>query len=80
MQQQERQWRRQEHQPRQAGQEVQHRVGVAHPLEQAKATPEQRVVGAEDLHHATGPANALADVRRQAFGGQARGLRNTQIG
>ncbi|MNC10971.1 hypothetical protein D3C75_586540 [compost metagenome] len=80
MQQQERQRRGQEHQPWQAGQEVQHGVGIAHPLEQAQPTAEQRVVGTEDLHHAPGPANALADVRRQALGGQAGRLRNAQVG
>ncbi|MCY1284180.1 hypothetical protein D9M70_330740 [compost metagenome] len=48
-----------------------HRVQVAQPLRQLEATPEQRVVAAEDLRHAARPAHALADVQAQALGGQA---------
>ncbi len=80
VQQQERQRCGQEHQPRDAGQEVQHRVGVAEALEQAQALAQQRVVDAEDLHHAARPADALVDVGAEAVGGQARGLRNAQVG
>ncbi|MNF95618.1 hypothetical protein D3C84_783810 [compost metagenome] len=63
MQEQKRQRRHQKHQARQAGQEVHHRVGVTDALEEGQALSEQGVVGAEDLRHATGPANALADMR-----------------
>ena len=72
--------RRHENQSRQAIEKVQHRVDVAQPLAQRQAAPEQGVVDAEDLRHATCPADALTDVRRQALGGQPGGLRDAKIG
>ncbi|MNH00155.1 hypothetical protein D3C79_593410 [compost metagenome] len=80
VQQQERQRRGKENQPRNAGQEVQHGVGVTQPLRQFQPLAEQRVIQPENLHHAARPTNALANVRRQAFGRQPGGLRNTDIG
>ncbi len=80
VQQQERQRRGEEHQARNAGQEMQHRVGIAEALEQAQALAQQRVVDAEDLHHAARPADALVDVCAEAVGGQAGCLRNAQVG
>ncbi len=77
---QEGQRRGQEDDPWQAIEEVQHRVGVAEPLHEAQALAEHRVVHPQDLRHATGPADALADVRREAFGGQASGLRHRDVG
>ncbi|MNF92820.1 hypothetical protein D3C84_754760 [compost metagenome] len=79
MQQQERQRRGEEDQPRQPGQEVQHGVGVAQALEQAQALAQQRVVHAEDLHHAAGPANTLTHMGRQAVGGQAGRQRDAHV-
>ena len=74
------QGRSEEHQPRQSHQKVHHGVGVADALEDRQALAQQRVVSAENLHHAPRPTDALADMRRQAFGRQPRRLRNTQIG
>ena len=73
------QWRRQVNDARQAVQEVQHRVEVAKALRPAQALAEQRVVDAKDLGHAARPANALPDMARQAFGRQARRLRQREV-
>ena len=43
-------------------QKVGHGVEVAQPLRKPELTAEQGIVGAQDLDHAAGPANALADV------------------
>ncbi|MNV34244.1 hypothetical protein D3C71_1256540 [compost metagenome] len=64
VQQQERQRRGQEDQPRNTGQEVEHGVDVTQPLGQFQPFSRQRVIKTEDLHHASRPANTLADVRR----------------
>ena len=74
------QGRGEEHQPRQPHQKVHHGVGVADALEDRQALAQQRVVGAENLHHAPRPADALADMRRQALGRQPCCLRNAQVG
>ena len=80
MEEQKRQRRGQEDQPRNTGQEVQHRVDVADALRQLQPFTKQRVIKAEYLHHPARPADALADMRRQALRRQAGRLRNTHIG
>ena len=59
---------------------MQHRVGVAKTLSQPKPGPEERVVDAKYLRHATRPSDPLSDVRRQALCRQSRGLRYPQVG
>ena len=41
---------------------------------------EERIVGPQNLDHAACPANALADMRGEALGGEAGGLRNVDVG
>ena len=55
-------------------------VEVAQPLWKGKSAHEQRILRAQDLHHPTRPANPLANVRREAFGGQTRCLWNIDVG
>ncbi len=55
-------------QSRDARKEMEHRVRVAQALEEAQPAPQQRIVEAEDLRHATRPTNALTDVTRQTLG------------
>ena len=57
-----------------------HRIDVTEPLRKLKPFTKQGVIEAEYLHHPARPANTLANMRRKAFGRQARGLRNTHIG
>ena len=59
---QERQRRSEEDKPWNTGQEVEHGVDVAQPLRQLQPFTHQRVIEPENLHHAAGPANTLADV------------------
>ena len=80
VQQQKGQRRSEEHDPRQPHQKVHHGVGVANTLEEGQAFAQQRVVGAENLHHAPCPADPLADMGRQAFSGQAGSLGDAQVG
>ena len=54
-------------------------VEVAQPLWKGKSAHEQRILRAQDLHHPTRPANPLANVRREAFGGQTRCLWNIDV-
>ncbi len=70
----------QEDQPRNAGEKVQHGVGITESLHPLKPFTEQGVIQTEDLHHAACPADSLSDMRRQALGRQSGGLRNTDIG
>ena len=72
--------RGEEHQARQAVEEVQHGVEVAQPLAELEPLAQQGVVGTEDLRHAARPADTLADMPGQALGGQAGGLRQRQVG
>ncbi len=60
--------------------EVRHGVEVAEALRGLEAFGEERVVGAHDLDHAAGPADALLDVPGEAFGGEAGGLRDVDVG
>src|SRR5258708_31246379 len=66
-------------QARQSGEEVGHGVEVAEPLRGAESGGEERIVGAHDLAHAAGPADALLDVSAAAFGVEARGLRRVFV-
>ncbi|MCY1174935.1 hypothetical protein D9M73_151540 [compost metagenome] len=77
--QQEGQGRRQENQARQAHQEMHHGVGITDALEHRQAFAQQWIVGAKNLRHAARPADTLADMRRQAFGGQACCLGYAQV-
>src|SRR6185437_889869 len=54
-------------------------IEVAKPLGKLQSGAEQGILDAQDLGHAAGPANALADVRGQALGGQARCLGNVNV-
>src|SRR5207237_10839713 len=54
-------------------------VEVVHASWKVKATQEQRMLRAQDLHHPTRPANPLTNVRREAFGGQTRCLWNIDV-
>ncbi len=76
---QERQGRSKKHQPRDAVEEVHHRVQVAQTLADLQAFAGQRIVDPENLRHAARPADALADVPREAFGGEPCSLRDGQI-
>ena len=71
---------RQKHQARQPKEKVQHGIAVANALPQRQPFAQQGVVGAENLCHAPRPANALADVGREAFRGQTRRLGFVDIG
>src|SRR5579863_4658849 len=62
-----------EYQPRNTGEEMQHRVAVAKSLHGTKPVPQQRVIEPEYLRHAARPADALADVPRKALGGESAG-------
>src|SRR3989442_3499486 len=55
-------------------------VEVAQPLWKGKSAHEQRILRAQDLHHPARPADALADVSREAFSGQTRRLWNIDVG
>jgi hypothetical protein len=59
---------------------VRHGVEVAQPLCGLEAAGKERVVGAQDLDHAAGPADALLDVTAEALGGEAGGRRDVDIG
>ncbi|MNO02587.1 hypothetical protein D3C81_2230440 [compost metagenome] len=63
MQQQEGQRCRQEDQPWDTGQEVEHGVDVAETLRELQPFTRQRVIETENLHHSARPADTLADVR-----------------
>ena len=69
------QGREQKDDARQPVQEVNHGVHEAQALGQGEALFQQRVVQAENLDHAAGPADALTDVRRKRFGRKARSQR-----
>ena len=45
-------------------QKVAHRIQIAQPLSKLQTWRKQRVVGAQNLNHPSGPANALANVCR----------------
>ncbi len=60
--------------------EVGHGVEVAEALGGGEAAREEGVVGAHDLDHAAGPADALLDVSGEALGGEAGGLRDVDVG
>src|SRR6185437_6799643 len=55
------------------------RIEVTEPLGKFQSGTEQGILNAQDLGHAPGPANALADVRGQALRGQTRRLGNVDI-
>ncbi len=74
------QGRGEEDQAGQSVEKVRHCVEVAEPLRRAESASEERIVGAHDLDHAAGPANALLDVSAEAFGGEACGLRDVDVG
>ena len=74
-----RQRRGEEHQTRDAVEEVHHRVQIAEPLADFQALAGERIVDPENLRHAARPANPLADVAGQAFGRETRRLRNREI-
>src|SRR2546430_9120376 len=65
--------------PRQREQEMRGCIEVAKPLWKRESAHEQRILRAQDLHHPASPADALANVRREAFGGQTRCLWNIDV-
>ncbi len=71
--------RGQEDEPRQRKQEMRHRVEVAQPLRRLQAARQQRVLDAQNLHHASRPADALPHMRAQPLGCQSRRLWNVDV-
>ena len=69
----------QEDEPRDAGEEVQHRAEVAESLRKPETAPEERVVHPEDLGHPARPADALTDVRGERLGLQPRRLGHAEV-
>src|SRR5271156_2761198 len=65
--------RGEEHQARDPGEKMQHRVGVTQPLQHGEAASAERVVEAKYLRHATGPANALPDMSGETLGCETAG-------
>ena len=59
---------------------MQHRVDVADALRQLQPFAKQGVIKAENLYHPAGPADALANMRRQALRRQTGRLRDTHVG
>ena len=53
--------------------------GVVDALGEPEPTLEQREVEAQDLRHATRPANALTHVEGEALGGETRRLREVEV-
>ncbi len=56
-----------------------HGVEVAKALWKLEAGSKERVLQAQNLDHSTRPADALADVSREAFGSQPRSLGNVDV-
>ena len=56
-------------------QKVQHGVEKAQALRQGEAAPQKRIIQAENLNHAAGPADALPDVGGERIGCEPRGKR-----
>ena len=71
--------RGEEHQARDTGEEMQHGIGVTEPLQPGQSAACERVVKAKYLRHAAGPANALPDMSRKAFGRQTTGQHLAQV-
>jgi len=71
--------RGEEHQARDTGEEMQHRIGVTQSLQQGQPAAGERIVQAKYLRHAAGPANALPDMPGQAFGCQPPGQHLAQV-
>src|SRR6202789_1507336 len=59
---------------------MKHRVEIAEALSEAQFAPGEWIIGAQNLTHPTGPADALTDVAGEAFGGQAGRLGNVDVG
>src|ERR1700739_1516037 len=53
-------------------------VEIAQPLRERKPGGKQRVLEAQDLRHAAGPADALANMSGETLSGESGGQRNIQ--
>src|ERR1035441_134562 len=79
IQEQKNQGRTEKDQPWNRIEEVAHRVEVTQPLRKLEPWSKKRIVGAQDLDHAPGPANALPNMGREPLRGQPRSLGNVDI-